>query len=492
MLLKNIADKLCESGLLSEYIDPNENTEIEYITFDSRNVKENTLFTCKGAKFKSEYLVRAMQKGAVAYMSEEKYDVSAPSIIVNDIRKAMSITAMYFYGYPSEAMNTIGITGTKGKTTTAFFLKNIFDAYTDAKNAAITTIEVMLGNEKKKAVLTTPEAYDLQAIFAEARDEGVKNIAMEVSSQALKTERVYGMKYDVGIFLNIDDDHISPNEHQDWNDYFQSKLKLFRLCETAVINGDDPHADAIIGEAKKYSKNVLTYGRGASCTYRLNDVRRNGEYLDFEVVSPDNKINTYTLAMHGSFNAENALAAIITAKHFGVDDESIKRGLKATLVPGRMDMFYNAETDVKVVVDFAHNKLSFNKLFESLKEEYPDRRLGVVIGSAGGKGFQRRKAIGEVLTKYADYAILTDCDSNFEDTESICRDIMQYIGENGPECRIILDREEAITTALKEAKRGDVIALVARGEESRRWWKGEILECVSDVELARRYCEGTL
>ena len=491
MLLSKIADELQKNGLLEEYCDSYGTVDIGHITFDSRQVQNGTLFTCKGAKFKEEYLYGALQNGAVAYMSEKKYNIDAPYIIVNDIRKAMSITAMFFYGYPSKSMNTVGITGTKGKTTTSFFLKNIFDAYTKSQNAAITTIEVLIGEKKKKAVLTTPEAYNLQEIFAEARDNGVKYLTMEVSSQALKTDRVYGMRYDVGIFLNIDDDHISPNEHADWNDYFQSKLKLFTLCNTAVINADDPHSNEIIAEAQKHSANVITYGRH-SADYVLEDVRRKDEHLEFDVADKNGEKDTYTIAMHGGFNAENALAAIITAKRFGIDADSIKKGLAKTLVPGRMDMFYNPITDVRVVVDFAHNKLSFNKLFESLKEEYPDRRLGVVIGSAGGKGFQRRKAIGEVLTQYADYAILTDCDSNFEDTESICRDILQYVGKDGPECRIILDREQAITTALKEAQRGDIIALVARGEESRRWWKGEILECVSDVELAKRYCEGTL
>lgn len=492
MLLDRIASELREKGLLGEYDSANGDVEIKSITFDSRKVCNGALFTCKGASFKEEYLGGALQRGAVAYMSEKKYDIDAPHIIVNDIRKAMSIVAMLFYGYPSSSFHTVGITGTKGKTTTSFFLKNIFDAYTESGNAAITTIEVLTGKERKKAVLTTPEAYELQEIFAEVRDNGVEYAVMEVSSQALKTDRVYGMNYDVGIFLNIDDDHISPNEHKDWNDYFQSKLKLFSLCNTAVVNADDPHGNEIIAEARKNSRTVITYGRH-NADYVIKDVRRSdGDHLEFDVEDKNGSKDTYTLSMHGGFNAENALSAIITAKCFGIDTASIKKGLLATLVPGRMDMFYNPSTDVKVVVDFAHNRLSFNKLFESLKEEYPERRLGVVIGSAGGKGFQRRKAIGEVLTKYADYAILTDCDSNFEDTESICRDILQYVGEDGPECRIIIDREEAITTALKEAARGDVIALVARGEESRRWWKGEILECVSDVELAKRYCEGTL
>ncbi len=490
MFFYDIADTLEAAGLLIEV--SGENVLIDNITFDSRKVKGGTLFTCKGAKFRQEYLADAEKKGAAAYLSAEKYESDLPYIIVSDIRKAMSITAMAFYNYPSRSFNTVGVTGTKGKTTTTFFLTDIFNEYTNGGNAAITTVEVQTGKEKKKAVLTTPEAYDLQEIFDEVRSNQAEYLTMEVSSQALKVDRVYGMHYNVGIFLNIDDDHISPNEHPDWNDYFQSKLKLFELCENAVVNGDDPHAEAIIAKAKAFSKKVYTYGRSEGNDFRITDIRRNGEYLDFDVLGGGFDNETFSIAMHGKFNAENALAAIITAKIFNIDTESIKRGLKKTLVPGRMDMFWNKEKDVRVIVDFAHNKLSFNKLFESIKEEFPDRRLVVVIGSAGGKGFQRRKAIGEVLTKYADYAVLTDCDSNFEDTQSICNDILQYVGKDGPVCDVILDREEAITVTLRNAKPGDIVALVARGEESRRWWKGNVLECVSDTELARRYCAGEL
>lgn len=490
MFLSEITSKLKQAGLnAKQYGD---NVVFDNITFDSRNVSHRTLFTCKGETFKEDYLKNAIQGGAVAYMSQQKYDVDIPCIITNDIRKAMSVTAISFYKEPFNSYKTVGITGTKGKTTTTFFLNNIFNAFTDTANSAITTIEVMLGDEKRKSVLTTPEAYDLQKLLFDVKQKGSQFLTMEVSSQALKVDRVYGMHYDVGIFLNIDDDHISPKEHTDWNDYFSSKLKLFELCDTAVINSDDPHFDDINLYAKRHCKKVITYGDSKNSAYRILDVRKNGEYFDFDIQKPNLQQASYSIAMHGRFNVSNAVAAIAAAEHLGVDSTAIKQGLKNTLVPGRMDFFYNKEKDVYVVVDFAHNKLSFNRLFASIKEEYPDRRLGVVIGSAGGKGFQRRKAIGEVLTEYADYAILTDCDSNYEDTESICRDILQYVGKNGPECRIILDREQAIITALKEAQKGDIVALVARGEESRRWWKGQILECISDVELAKRYVKGIL
>lgn len=486
MFLSEITSKLKQAGIDAEQYGE---ASFDNITFDSRCVSSRTLFTCKGETFKEDYLKNAIQRGAVAYMSQQKYNVGIPCIITNDIRKAMSITAIAFYGEPFNAYNTIGITGTKGKTTTTFFLNNIFNAFTDTANSAITTIEVMLGDEKRKSVLTTPEAYDLQKLLYDVKQKGSRFLTMEVSSQALKVDRVYGMHYNVGIFLNIDDDHISPKEHADWNDYFNSKLKLFELCDTAIVNADDPHFDDIVSYAEKHCEKVITYGENKKSDYKILDVRKKGDYFDFDILKPNSRQASYSIAMHGRFNVSNAAAAIAAAECLGVNDIAIKQGLKNTLVPGRMDFFYNKEKDVYVVVDFAHNKLSFNNLFASLKEEYPDRRLGVVIGSAGGKGFQRRKAIGEVLTQYADYAILTDCDSNYEDTESICRDILQYVGEKS-KCRIILDREQAITTALKEAQKGDIVALVARGEESRRWWKGQILECVSDVELARRYADG--
>lgn len=490
MLLSEIANSIKNAGISAEIYG---DAEIADITFDSRQVKCGTMFTCKGKAFKEEYLTDSVSKGAVAYMAECRYDsVCLPCIVTDDIRKAMSIAAITFYGRPFDAFNTVGVTGTKGKTTTTFFLNNIFNAYTKEQNAAFTTVEVMLGDEKRKSVLTTPEAYDLQKLLYDVKQKGCEFLTMEVSSQALKVDRVFGMHYNVGIFLNIGDDHISPNEHPDWQDYYDSKLKLFEICDLAVVNLDDPRGEQTAERARADAKKTVTYGSAKGSDYLIADVRKNGEYFDFDVKKPDGTVGTYTIAMHGKFNVGNALSAIITAEYFGVSDEAIREGLKKTHVPGRMDYYYNKEKDVYVVVDFAHNKLSFDSLFDAIREEFPTRRLGVVIGSAGGKGFQRRKAIGEVLTKHADYAILTDCDSNFEDTESICRDILQYVGEDGPECRIILDREEAITTALKEAQDGDVIALVARGEESRRWWKGQVLECVPDTELARRFRDNEL
>ncbi len=496
MLLSALADCLSKDHLL---VSLTGDCDIRSLTFDSRNVKAGALFTCKGARFSPEYLNAALEAGAAAYMSEAEYDVSVPHLIVTDIRKAMSLAAIAFYENPAGAMNMIGITATKGKTTTTYYLTNIFNEYTGRENGSIATVEVHTGKGIKKAVLTTPEAYDLQDTLAEIRGNGVSFCTMEVSSQGLKVDRVYGMRFNVGICLNIDDDHISPNEHPDWNDYYQSKLKLFALSDLAIVNGEDPHAkgladggEGIIAAAKRTAGRVYTYGRSAEFDYYLSDHYRENGLQHFSVTGPGLDHEPFAIRMLGSFNCDNALAAIIAAKYFGVDNDSIRRGLLKTRVPGRMDLFYNKETDVYVLVDFAHNKLSFTNLFKAIKEEFPDRRVVVAIGSAGGKGFQRRKAIGECLTEYADYAYLTDCDSNFEPTIDICNEILSHVGPNGPECRIILDREEAITTALKEARPGDIVACVARGEESRHWMNGQILTCIPDTELARRYCEGEL
>ncbi len=496
MLLSALAEPLRREGLLTALSG---DCDITSLTFDSRQVAPGALFTCKGARFSEEYLLGALQGGASAYMSETAYSPEVPHILVSDIRKAMSLVALAFYGNPGGAMSMIGITATKGKTTTTYYLTNIFNEYTQSENGSLATVEVHTGKGIKKAVLTTPEAYDLQQTLAEIRDNGVRFCTMEVSSQGLKVDRVYGMRYNVGIFLNIDDDHISPNEHPDWNDYYESKIKLFALSDLAVVNGEDPHAftlpdgrEGLIAAAKSTAGKVYTYGRSDRFDYYLTDYYRADGLQHFSVIGPDLDREPFAVRMLGSFNCDNALAAIIAAKALGVDNDSIRRGLLKTRVPGRMDLFYNKEKDVYVLVDFAHNKLSFTNLFKAIKEEFPDRRLVVAIGSAGGKGFQRRKAIGECLTEYADYAYLTDCDSNYEPTIDICNEILSHVGPDGPECRIILDREEAITTALKEARPGDIVACVARGEESRHWMNGQILTCIPDTELARRYCEGIL
>lgn len=402
MLLSYLAEELRKEDLL---VSASGEAEISAISFDSRKVVPGTLFTVKGARFKEEYLVSSVESGACAYMAETAYAVDVPALIVTDIRKAMAIVALVFYGNAPAAMNMVGITATKGKTTTTYYLTNIFNEFTKSENGSIATVEVHTGKGVKKAVLTTPEAYDLQETLAEIRDNGVKFCTMEVSSQGLKVDRVYGMRFSVGICLNIDDDHISPNEHPDWNDYYQSKLKLFALSDLAIVNGEDPHAEGeggIIEAARKNAGRVCTYGRSDKFDYYLTDYERKDGFQCFKVVGPDLDHESFRVKMLGSFNCDNALAAIIAAKSFGVDNDSIRRGLEKTHVPGRMDLFYNKEKDVYVLVDFAHNKLSFTNLFKAIKEEFPERRVVVAIGSAGGKGFQRRKAIGECLTQYAD------------------------------------------------------------------------------------------
>ncbi len=463
---------------------------ISAISFDSRDVTLGAMFTCKGEAFKPEYIVNAAQNGACAYMSQIKYkDVNLPCIIVKDIRKAMSIAAMEFYGRPTNSFNLIGVTGTKGKTTVTYFLNNIFNLHTGVQNAAITTVQATIGSKTEKTVLTTPEAYDLQKLLLEAKQANCRFFTMEVSSQALKVDRVYGMRYDVGVFTNIDEDHISPSEHPDWHDYFASKLKLFDLCDTAIVNLDCPYGKDAAKYAAGCCKRVITYGSTPQCDYKIIDAVHSSDSLSFDIVTPLGARRTYTLPMHGRFNASNALAAIAAAECFGVGDEAIRQGLAQTRVPGRMNFFYNKQRDVYVVVDFAHNRLSFESLFNTIKEDFPHRRIGVVLGSDGGKAFGRRKAMGEAIEQFADYAILTDSDSNYEDTHSICEDILQYVKTKKSACRIIVDRQEAVTTALNEAQPGDIIALLARGEETRRWWNGQVLDCVSDVELARRYAE---
>lgn len=240
---------------------------IENLTFDSRETMKRGLFICKGAAFKIDYLRQAFKNGAVCYIGEEHFplDYEVPYILVKDIRKAMPVLAKQFYEDPSRELDLVGITGTKGKTTTSYYIKAIMDEYQKSiglrSMGIISSIEVKDGVEHKTSSMTTPESMELYRHMKNAVSSGKRSMVMEVSSQALKYQRVRGLNFDVGVFLNISEDHISPSEHDDFEDYFSAKLSIFRQCQTACINLDSDKADRIL-QASRLAKSVITFGTG--------------------------------------------------------------------------------------------------------------------------------------------------------------------------------------------------------------------------------------
>lgn len=490
--LINYIEILKKENLILEENISNELKEkiINNVTYDSRDVINNTLFICKGSKFKIEYLENALEMGAIAYVSDKEYKVKdKPYIIVNNIRRAMALLASLYTDYPQKEINMIGLTGTKGKSTTAYYIKYILDDYMNDLNkketAILSSIDTYDGKERKESVLTTPETIELFKYIRNAVDSGIENMVMEVCSQALKVERVYGILYKIGVFLNISEDHISNIEHKDYEEYISSKLKLFEQTETAIINLNTDELDRVLESAKK-SKKIITFGNTENADVYGYNIRKEGMNTVFDVRTKYFE-DEILLTMPGLFNVENALAAIAVVTELGVPYKNIYNGLKKARASGRMEVYSDKKQEVVVIVDYAHNKLSFQKLYESTIKEYPKREIITVFGCPGNHAQNRRKDLGELSGKYSNMNYLTMEDPRNEDPEEICKEISTYIKKENGKYKIVLDREEAIKEAILEAKPNSVILITGKGNETVQYVKGKYVPCETDVQYAKKY-----
>ena len=498
--IKQALELLEQDGLLVRYDCPPQllDHRFSHLSYSSADVTPDTFFICKGAAFKEEYLRNAIAKGAGVYLAQSLYEgVDCPHILVSDIRKAMSLVSIAFYQKAYRNFRVVGLTGTKGKTTTTYFMKNILDAFcrrnpqlcAAQKSAVLSTVEVDTGIEHHEAHLTTPESPDLQRYFAQTRDSGLPFLTMEVSSQAYKLSRVYGMDFDIGMFLNIGEDHIGPLEHTDFEDYFSCKLQLMEHCRTAIVNREMDHAQRVLEHARAHAQRVLTFGKLETADlddddcWILRDIQKEEQGFTF-TTSHGLEQDSWRIRMAGRFNVENALAAILAAKALGVDDQSIREGLLQNEVQGRMNLF--EKDGVTVLVDYAHNFLSFQKLYESLKADYPGQRIVVVVGCPGGKAQLRRRDIGTLSGQNADYLYLTAEDPQFEDVRSICEEIASFVKPYGTPYEIIEDRAQGVEKAITTAQKGDVIVLAAKGEEVYQKVRGEYVYYESDLAIAKR------
>lgn len=483
-----------EQGLL---IDTNaaeiKEAAVEYLTYDSKKVINNTLFICKGASFKAEYLLEAIRSGCVCYVAEKKYEEAEnfPYIQVKDIRKAMPYLANRFFEEGWKQLKMTGITGTKGKSTTAYYVKAIVDDYLIAQkkkeSAIISSIDVYDGVEFKESHITTPEAVELQEHFRHAADSNIEYLEMEASSQALKYDRLIGTRFDAGVFLNISEDHISPIEHPDFDDYFQSKLKMFEYCDVACVNLDSDKAEEIL-KAAKASKKVITFGTKFGSDIYGYDIRKDGDEIAFNVKC-DRFDEEVRLSMPGLFNVENALAAIAVAYVYNIPFTYIQSGLLRAKSSGRMELYKSHDKKIIALVDYAHNKLSFEKLFDTTLKEYPGYKIVSIFGCPGKKALLRRRDLGTVAGKYSNKIFLVAEDPGEEPAEVISRDIAQYVEVQGCPYEIIEDRGQAIGQAIGEAKEKTVFLITGKGNETRQKYGKEYIDCPSDVAYVKKYIE---
>lgn len=457
-----------------------QNFDIEYVTYNSNEVLQNTLFICKGQNFKEEYLIDAVNKGAIFYVSEKKYNVGIPCILVKDIKMSLCIIADEYFDYPAKELNIIGVGGTKGKSTTSYYIKYILDEYASKNNlkdtAIISSIDTYDGVLNFESHITTPESLDLQNNFRNAVNSGIKNLVMEVSSQALKYDRVGTLEFDYGIFLNVSEDHISPIEHIDFEDYFNSKMKMFAKSKKAFVNLDSDFSDKILEKAKSDSKEVFTFSKNNSnADVYAYDIHKNGFDTVFKINLNDNNIKynekEFVLTMPGLFNVENAVAAISVAIKMNIPYIHIYEGLKKAKSSGRMEIYHSKDKKIIAIVDYAHNKLSFEKLYESTKSEYPDRKIITVFGCPGKKSFLRRKDLGLLAGENSDKIYITAEDPGMEPVLDISKEIAKYVEEYTKNYEIIEDRGEAIKEAVKTAKEDiqkTIILITGKGNETRQ------------------------
>ena len=468
---------------------------VEYISYNSMEVKPNTLFVCKGVYFKNEYLEDAMEKGAVCYVAQKVINDQYNYIIVNDMRNTLSEIGRYFYDEVwNDNLNLIGITGTKGKTTTTFFVNAILKSFCKKKGyvdpGLITGVYTFDGlHTDKSNNLTTPETFELHKLLNTCVENKCKYLTMEVSSQALKFLRTSALDYKVGAFINIGEDHISDSEHPTMDDYLDSKAIIFDQCETACIcdDMDEEYLNRIKRLSAQKCKKTVTFGTKPRADYYGYDVDADVDSLSFTLECEGEK-HHIDVSIGGKFNVSNALGAIAITRTLGIPFENIKEGLANVKVPGRMEVFQLPHKDVKVVIDYAHNDISCKVLFDTIQEAFPDRKILYMFGSVAGRSYNRRPVLGDFAERLASKVVLTeDVGSVEESTLEVCHDLMRYMSPD-KDITIVPYREDAVKYALDVSEDGWVVVMTG-------WSQGDFLMrgdkfiLVSDVELVKEYIE---
>ena len=442
---------------------------IEKIDSDSRNIEKNDLFVAiKGFETDGhEYIEEAIKKGATAIMVEEGTDLkkiklpeNVTLIVAPNTRHSLAVMACNFYGNPSRKFKLIGITGTKGKTTTSFMLKAILEKQ-GLKVGLIGTIAKYIGSKcLGESSRTTPDSLELQKLFAQMVEEKVDVVVMEVSSQSLKLDRVYGCDFDIGIFTNFLRDHISEKEHPDMEDYFASKVKLFNMCKTAYINADD--FQVIKLEKMDLKSEIKTFGIDNMCNVLAKDITVTNSSVDFKVKIGDRneRVKAY---IPGRFSVYNALAAIAVAMQLGVSAENIKTALEEVRVPGRSELVANSK-DLVIMIDYAHTPESLESILHAVKT-YTKGRVICVFGCGGDRDRTKRSLMGEVAGRIADYSIITSDNPRTEEPNEIIKEIENGMKKTKGKYTCIENRREAIKHAIKMANKKDLILLAGKGHE---------------------------
>lgn len=455
-----------------EVVQGSADIEVTELVNDSRKAGPGCVFVCISGAVSDghSYVEDVTAKGAAAVIVERP--VEAPEgvtvIHVDDTRYALALMSAAYFGYPAEKLKVIGITGTKGKTTTTYMVKSILEGV-GHKVGLIGTIEALIGDKSIPANNTTPESFTIHQYFAEMVKEGCDSVVMEVSSQGLMLHRTAGIEFEIGIFTNLGEDHIGPNEHKDFEDYKRCKGILFTQCRLGIANVDDQWYEDVFQNA---TCKVETFGFSEKADLRATNVQHVSRLgylgvnyhvsglMDFDV----------EIDIPGEFSVYNSLTAIAVCRHFDVPEENIKKALKVAKVKGRIEMV-KVSDDFAFMIDYAHNAMSLESLLCTLRDYHP-KRIVTIFGCGGNRSRTRRFEMGEVAGNLSDFTIITSDNPRFEEPQDIINDIITGIKKTEGKYVDICDRKEAIRYAIEHGKEGDIIVLAGKGHETYQEIRG--------------------
>lgn len=441
-------------------------TEISDICYDSRKAAKGTVFVClKGHEADGhKYAADAYNKGCRVFCAQDDISLPSDAIIIkhSNTRQLLALISANFFSHPASKLLTIALTGTKGKTSTAYMISSILQK-AGKKVGIIGTIGIATGDKLYKCDNSTPESYLIHKYLREMVDSGIDVAVMETSSQGFKHDRTFGMVFDVGVFTNLSPDHIGDGEHKDYEEYRKCKRMLFSACKAGFFNADDGESGYMKNNAKC---KVFDFGLKNSFDYYASDIvyaKDAGKLVSaFDLCHGGKKISL-SVPYPGIAGVYNSVCAGAVCSYLGVSDDIIKEGLESISVKGRNEII-NSPLGFSIIIDYAHNELSVKTLYETISP-YRNGKVWTVFGCGGNRSKLRRYTMGDIVTKNSDVAVVTSDNPRFEKLDDIISDIMQGITSPMGEVKVIKDRKEAIEYCLKNAKRDDIILIIGKGHQ---------------------------
>lgn len=464
MLLQYLLEDLEEKEVIG-----NIDVKIKKIEYDSKKIEKGDVFVAiSGLKEDGHtYIEEAIEKGAIGIIVQKDYEVKSNENVtfvkVEDTRIALAKVAAKYYDIPASKLKIIGITGTKGKTTTAYMIRDILLA-SGKKTGMIGTIYNTYGNKKVEAVRTSPESLDLQKLLKDMVDSGMEYVVMEVSSHALDLNRVYGIHFVIGVFTNLSEEHL--DYHKTMDNYLKAKAKLFENSDFAIINSDDIFTPRL---EKMIKCKTAKYGLDNEANITAVDVRVNNNYVDFKMYI-NKMLQTVTINIPGRYTVYNALAAIAVTSMLGAQMDAILAALGELRVPGRSEVVDIGKT-FAVIIDYAHTPSSLEAILQNTKR-YAKGRIICVFGCGGNRDEEKRPLMGEISGKYADFTVITTDNPREESPKKIMREIEDGMKKTKGLYKVIENRKEAIKFAMRIAWKNDTIIIAGKGHETYQLLKG--------------------